>query len=161
MSLDVSLYLKTEKENTGLFVKENEYTVELTFNEVKEKFPNLIIEIDEECVFDANITHNLNTMADKAGIYEALWRPYRLHKDWKDTNDYEKELKFEGSVIMKAKDIISTLEKGLTLLKEKPEYFKKFNAENGWGTYEQFVPWVEEYLEACKQYPESEIYVSR
>ena len=31
-----------------------------------------------ETVYCANITHNLNVMAGKAGIYEALWRPYKL-----------------------------------------------------------------------------------
>ena len=33
---------------------------------------------DREVLYDANITHNLGEMAKKAGIYEALWRPYRL-----------------------------------------------------------------------------------
>jgi hypothetical protein len=28
-------------------------------------------------VYNANITHNLGKMAE-AGLYEALWRPYRL-----------------------------------------------------------------------------------
>jgi hypothetical protein len=29
-------------------------------------------------VYNANITHNLGKMAEKAGLYETLWRPYRL-----------------------------------------------------------------------------------
>ena len=49
-------------------------------------------------VFSANITHNLNKMADKSGIYYALWRPNE--KGWK-----------------KAKDIIPVLEKGLEIIK--------------------------------------------
>jgi hypothetical protein len=85
-------------------------------------------------VYDANITHNLTTMADKAGIYYALWRPEE--KNWK-----------------LAKDIVKPLEKGLKKLKEKPKYFEEFNASNGWGMYEHFVPFVEHYLEACKKYP--------
>lgn len=32
----------------------------------------------EHVVFEANITHNLGTMADAADIYEILWRPDRL-----------------------------------------------------------------------------------
>jgi len=80
-------------------------------------------------------------MADQAGIYKALWRP--------DENGYEK-----------ASDIVPVLEKGLKNLKEKPDYFMKFNAPNGWGTYEHFVPFVEEVLDACKKYPNAIIWVS-
>jgi len=93
-------------------------------------------------VFSRNITHNLGKMADKAGIYYALWLPEE--KGWK-----------------KAKDVIKVLEKGLKDLKKRPEYFEKFNSENGWGMYEHFVPFVEEVLEACKKYPNAKIYISR
>ena len=34
-------------------------------------------------------------------------------------------------------------------------------ATNGWGMYEHFVPFVEKYLEACKEYPDAVIEVSR
>ena len=94
--------------------------------------------IQETEVYSGNITHNLGEMADKAGIYYALWRPE------------EKGYKL-------AKDIILILEKGLKTLKEKPEYYQKFNAENGWGLYEHFVPFVEEVLNACKEYPDAKI----
>ena len=97
---------------------------------------------NEITVFDRNITHNLCKMADKAGIYYALWCPEE--KGWET-----------------AKDITPTLEKGLAKLKEKPAYYKKFNSENGWGMYEHFVPFVEEILTACKKYPNAVIYVSR
>jgi hypothetical protein len=100
-------------------------------------------EIDDNyiTVFDNNITHNLNEMANKAGIYFALWRP--------------KEKGYE-----KASDIIEILEKGLSDLVAIPSYFKKFDAENGWGTYEHFVPFVRECLEACKKYPNAKIRAS-
>jgi hypothetical protein len=100
------------------------------------------LEEKEECVYDANITHNLGEMADKAGIYYALWRPEEIEK-------------------YKAKDIIELLEKGLADLKERPKYFKQFNSDNGWGLYENFFPFVEKYLEACKEFPETDIVVSR
>lgn len=100
------------------------------------------LEEKEESVYDANITHNLGDMADKAGIYYALWQPEEIGKS-------------------KAKDIIELLEKGLTDLKARPEYFEQFNSPNRWGMYENFVPFVEKYLEACKEYPETDIYVSR
>ena len=96
----------------------------------------------EEQVYWANITHNLGEMADIAGIYKALWRPEEINAE-------------------KAKDIIDIVEAGLTDLKNRPEYFKQFNSPNGWGMYEHFVPFVEEYLEALKGNPEATIEVSR
>ena len=113
-------------------------------------------------VYTANITHNLGEMAGKAGIYEALWRPYKLDKNCpKEFDDYTAELAFEEAHEYFAKDIINVLEKGLKDLKEKPDYYKQFNSENGWGLYEHFVPFVEKYLEACKENPDCLIEVSR
>ena len=120
MSLDVSLYRK----------------LYLSYDEGKTYVEK------EEYVYDANITHNLGEMADKAGIYYTLWRPEEIEK-------------------IKAKDIIELLEKGLADLKARPEYFEQFNSDNGWGLYENFVPFVEKYLEACKEFPETDIVVSR
>lgn len=115
-----------------------------------------------ECVYDSNITHNLGLMAQKAGLYEALWRPYMLHKEWKDNFlDDEQEDMFEEGVTMYAKDIISKIEEGLKDLKRKPEYFEEFNSPNGWSKYEHFIPFVENYLNACKEYPEAIVKVSR
>lgn len=93
-------------------------------------------------VFSKNITHNLGTMADKAGIYYALWRPEEINAVY-------------------AKDIIKLLEEGLKKLKAKPKYYQKFNASNGWGMYEHFVPFVEECLENCIKYPNSKIDANR
>jgi len=96
---------------------------------------------DEEEVYESNITHNLTDMAEQAGIYESLWHPEKI-----------------GAT--KAKDIIEPLDKGLADLKARPEYFEKFNASNGWGTYKHFVPFVRDYLNACKEYPDATIEVS-
>jgi hypothetical protein len=117
---------------------------------------------DTEQVYWANITHNLNTMAGEAGIYEALWRPHRLKEGYNiSENDHQAEWKFEEENTTLAKDIIPLLEKGLSDLKTRPEYFEKFNSPNGWGMYEHFVSFVEKYLEACKEYPDAIIEVSR
>ena len=35
-----------------------------------------------EIMYNANITHNLGKMAEEAGIYEALWRPYQLKEGY-------------------------------------------------------------------------------
>ena len=92
-------------------------------------------------VYERNITHNLALMADKAGIYFAIWEPEKYR------NIFTKKTK--------AKKIIKILGTGLNELKSKPEYYKSFNASNGWGTYDHFVDFVEEYLYACKLYPDS------
>ena len=97
---------------------------------------------ENEEVYWANITHNLNKMAGEAGIYEALWRPEEIGKT-------------------KANEIVKLLEKGLADLKTRPKHFETFNSPNGWGMYEHFVPFVEKYLEACKEYPDAIIEVSR
>lgn len=95
-----------------------------------------------ESGYSANITHNLGKMADAAGIYCALWRPDEIG------------CKF-------AKDIIQIVEGGLINLILNPSKYREYNPSNGWGSYDGFVVWVANYLEALKQTPESEIEVSR
>jgi len=90
--------------------------------------------LDGKVIFDTNITHNLGIMASESGIYNACWCPNKI-------NCYE------------AKDVIPILESGLKELKDCPEKFKKFNSSNGWGTYDAFIPWIENYLDTCKKYP--------
>ena len=98
--------------------------------------------VDDECVYDANITHNLNAMAEEAGIYKHLWRPEEL-----------------GATT--AADIANGLRQGLHKLVECPTHFEQFNSPNGWGMYEHFVPFVAKYLEACVAYPSAIIRISR
>ena len=119
-------------------------------------------EEEKEYVYDDNITHNLGKMANEAGIYEALWRPHRLKEGYNiPENDHQAEWKFEEENETIAKDIVTLLEKGLADLKARPKHFEKFNSPNGWGMYEHFVPFIENYLNACKEYPDSIITVSR
>ena len=92
--------------------------------------------------YSANITHNLNKMADAAGIYNYLWNPDKLH-------------------IIKAKELIEPLTKGLAELKASPAKYELYNAPNGWGLYEHFVPFVENYLNACIENPDANVNVSR
>jgi hypothetical protein len=93
-------------------------------------------------LFSANITHNLNRMADEAGIYQALWRP--------------EELK-----IASAGDLIPMLRDGLAQLNADPARFEAFNAANGWGLYEHLVSFVELYLAACEENPRAKVRASR
>ena len=92
-------------------------------------------------VFWRNITHNLNTMADAAGVYAACWRP-------------------DEHGMTHARDLIEPLRRGLADLKARPEHFKRYNAPNGWGVYENFVEFVECYLEACEANPSAVVRVS-
>ena len=94
--------------------------------------------------FEANITHNLIKMASEAGIYSILWRPEEA-----------------ASRVSTAGDIVERLGKGLDDMKARPEHYAKFDSENGWGLYKHFVPWLEEYLEACVEYPKAKISISR
>jgi len=41
------------------------------------------------------------------------------------------------------------------------EHYRQFDASNGWGKYKDFVPWLSKYLQACKDYPDANIHVSR
>ena len=119
-----------------------------------------LIEDDEE-VYSANITHNLGDMAQEAGIYEALWRPYRLVDGYIETDNYDDELQFEQKQVIKAFDITNVIEKGLADMKARPDYFKKFDSPNGWGLYQNFIPFIEKYLDALKEYPDAIVSVWR
>lgn len=93
-------------------------------------------------VYWANITHNLIRMAEEAGIYKHLWRPDEIG-------------------VTKASQLIGPLKEGLARLRADPERLKEFDAENGWGTYEDFVTFVANYLWACEINPDADVQVSR
>ena len=93
-------------------------------------------------VYDTNITSNLALMARKAGIYDSLWNP---------------------SLVLSIKDqgLVKKLQTALDKLSADPAYFKQFNSSNGWGVYEDFVSFVEKYLEACLKHPKAKIEISK
>ena len=166
MSLDVYLTERTpiKKKGTGVFIRKNGQTVELTIEEVKEKFPDAEVEENEfetSEVFNYNITNNLTEMANACGLYEPLWRPHLLKSNWIDTQDYKKEYRFETDNPSEAWEIIPKLKEGIEELKSNPEKYKKYNPDNGWGNYEGLLKFAEEYLKACENYPNAIIGVSR
>jgi hypothetical protein len=140
MSLDVSLYR----------------TYHISYDKGK------TLEEKEECMYESNITHNLGNMASEAGLYEALWRPHRLKEGYNiPEDDHDAEYEFEEANPTFAYQIIDVVEKGLEELKSNPEHYETFNSPNGWGMYKNFVPFVEKYLDALKQYSECRVIVSR
>jgi hypothetical protein len=92
-----------------------------------------------EDYFSSNITHNLNTMFEQAGVYDILW-----HGD--------------GLI---AGEQVEKLEKALATMRSDPARFKKYEASNGWGTYLDALRWLQEIIHACKEYPKAIIRCSR
>jgi hypothetical protein len=149
MSLNVYLTIEQEQKQagSGIFIRDNGSTREITRAEWDERFPNrepVIVDWEEESgiVYSANITHNLGGMADAADIYEALWRPEEIG-------------------ITKASQLIPLLRDGLAKLNTDPARFKTFNPSNGWGNYEGLVRFVADYLAACEAYPDAVVCASR
>ncbi len=93
-------------------------------------------------VYTDNITHNLCEMAQAAGIYYSLWRPEEIDFCY-------------------ARQLIAPLRAALKRLQERPNYFKTFDATNSWGTYNDLVRFIENYLDACQQWPDANIKVWR
>lgn len=150
MSLDVYLIIEGHKSRlggSGIFVRENGATKEITRAEWDEKHPGqepVVFRRDEESdeVYSRNITHNLNTMAEAAGIYGCLWRP-------------------DEHGITTAGHLIPLLRGGLNRLKADPKHYEGFNPLNGWGDYVGLVDFVADYLAACEEYPDATVRVSR
>ena len=93
--------------------------------------------------FYGSVTHNLKTMAKVVDIYEPVWYPENCE------------------LLKSAKDLVEPLRNALRKLARNPEFYKTFNARNGYGTYEQFVEFLQDYLVACLRNPDAQIYVDR
>jgi len=151
MSLDVYLKMPNKpavEAGSGIFVRENGETKEISRAEWDAKFPErepFVASLDEggdDEVFSANITHNLGAMAREAGIYEALWRPEEIG-------------------ITKAAQLIPLLKDGLAKLNGDPDVFRAFNPANGWGSYETLCNFTASYLKACISFPDADVNVWR
>tara|TARA_R110000824_G_scaffold173688_2_gene351818 strand:+ start:392 stop:742 length:351 start_codon:yes stop_codon:yes gene_type:complete len=94
-------------------------------------------------LFSASYTHNARDMASEAGIYTHIWRP-------EDLIDFHC-----------AGDLIEGLRDGVRLMEYDPARFIAVQPENGWGSYDSFLPWVREYLSACIKHPKALIETDR
>ena len=83
-------------------------------------------------LFHSNITHNLGSMFNEAGVYGILWRG-------------------DGRV---AGAVVEQLEVAYRVMLDDPPRFEKFNAKNGWGLYEHAVPFLADVIRACREHPE-------
>jgi hypothetical protein len=113
-----------------------------------------LIVVQLTSVYSHNITHNLGKMAAEVkfglewagdgelSLYDVLWRP--------DEHGFET-----------ASDISDLLDIGWNILLSDPEYFKKFNPENGWGSYDGLCDFVYKYRNACWDNPDAQLRVSR
>lgn len=151
MSLDVYLrmpYTTPIETTPQIFIREAGSTRQISREEWDKKNPGrepVTVTPDQSEtneVYSANITHNLNKMADVAGLYQALWYPDVLE-------------------IETAEYLIPLLENGLVKLKSDRTKYETYNPPNGWGDYDGLVSFVSAYLEACRRYPEAKVSVSR
>lgn len=148
MSLDVTLTLEgaAVPAGSGIFVREGGRTVEISRQEWDARNPGrepvVLVRGESDTVFSRNITHNLGTMAEHAGLYRPLWRPEELG-------------------ITTAAELVEPLRAGLRLLNAEPEHYRRFNPENGWGNYEALVEFCEQYLAACERYPAAKVAACR
>lgn len=92
-----------------------------------------------EELFTTNITHNLYPMWSQAGIGSAL---------------YDSQGK-------RARDILSTLEGGLEYMRANVDACRKLDSQNGWGTYKDALPWLEDLVAACRRFPDAVIRISK
>jgi hypothetical protein len=90
-------------------------------------------------VYWGNMTHNVSTMWVEAGIYDSLYNSHGL----------------------KAGSIIFNLEEGLQKMTENPEKYKKLEPDNGWGTYDGAIKYLEEIILACKNNKKGIIHISK
>ena len=100
-------------------------------------------------VYSRNITHNLNEMASQVVVdennltlYDILWKP-------------------EEYGFTHARTIVGYLDEGWNILMSDPEFFKQFDPENGWGSYEGLCDFVYTYKNACRDNMDAELEVSK
>lgn len=93
-------------------------------------------------VYTGNITHNLERMADAAGLYQVLWRPEEIG-------------------VKLGAEAVPLLRAGIFWLENHEEEARHLNPSNGWGSYDGLLGFARQTLKACEEYPDGEISVSR
>ena len=98
-------------------------------------------EIEADDIF--NVTHNLTKMASEGPhpIYQALWRPEEI--------GYTHANQLATAIRLYLQDFIANA-----------AFYRKFNPENGWGSYEGFREFLLCVLDMCDKYPNAPYEVS-
>lgn len=153
--MSLSLYIISKNpvihRGTGVYIRENGETRELeTKQEVLKYFPDVNPdEIDEysyedDEYFHLNLTHNLVKMAQECKLlgshlsleggstvtlYDLIWHP-----------------KENLGIVVPDMEYLQDITSCYKALLENAEFFKKYNPDNGWGSYEQLLKGVKKYL---------------
>lgn len=98
-----------------------------------------LMAVGETEVSGKNITHNLTDMWKALGIYDALY----------------------NSAGKTAKEVLPILEEGLQKMRKDPHEYKKYDSPNGWGLYENALPWLAELVADFAEYPDGVIDISK
>ena len=153
MSLDIYAKIKGKKIHEYEAI-DNSYKL-WTRKERKEKCTELT-----HTVLNINITHNLGKMASKVPIewhdgktgqyfdtdlYYIMWRPEEVFVDTVITLDM----------------LARPLEIGLKYLLSHESELSKYNPENNWGHYENFVEILPQYIRACYKWPDAILEIDR
>ena len=137
MSLDISIKanIPVVKNGTGIFIRENGKTKELTIEEANANgFYVNDNQYVSEYAWTGNITHNLGKMASNV---TPDGKPYTLYSLlW-------------GGKYKSCRDLISKLHACILYMLMNKEELKKYNPPNGWGTYEQLLEFTKEFQMAC------------
>ena len=96
---------------------------------------------DGETVWEGNITHNLAEMADRAGMYSAMWRPDELSYT--------------------PRGALEDVRAGINLMLGDRKRFERLNPTNGWGNFDTLLEFACEYARALSRWPYATVKVSR
>ena len=147
MSLDIYLVGQSlNKSKPQILIRQNGQTVEISREEWDVKCPGVEPSIvypneDSFVIYSANITHNMCPMAKAANIYDLLWRGPENN-------------------IKKAHQLVEPLLNAISLMVREPAKFIELNPSNGWGSYDDFLPWLVKLAAKCAEYPDAEVEVS-
>lgn len=141
MSLDVYIHFK--KPRSSNYFLEHPYIYDFLSDADRAAF------YETDC-WSANITHNLGEMAahvpvffnNVTNLYQACWRP-------------------EEMPITNTDDMLRCLTQGLMYMIANRKELLKYEAPNGWGTYNGFMKFILNYKQACEDNPDCLISASR
>lgn len=76
---------------------------------------------------------------------------YNLGCMWREIYPYhEKMIPIEG---MTAQESLEMLQRAYDELKLNPEKFEAMNPANGWGSYEDFLYFIDDLIDTAKEFP--------